>query len=112
MRDLLSMVNYMDSKFPRFFLSAMALYAFTLIWGIINLIAPSIQFGVFLEFVQVSLPVTIIILSPLILFVLYFFDDKMPFLERHETAMRTVIIALVAVSFMTVFIFTYDQFLF
>ena len=102
----------MDNKFPRFFLSALALYAFTFIWGIFNLISPSIQYGVFFEFMQVAVPVTLVILLPLILFLIYFFDEKIPFLERHETAMRTVIIVLVAVSFLTVFSFTYDQFLF
>ncbi|MCX6819482.1 MAG: hypothetical protein NT129_05810, partial [Candidatus Aenigmarchaeota archaeon] len=78
-----------------------------LIYGFLGFIMPVIQFGLFFNYIELALPVTMIILLPLILFLLYFFNH-IQLIERHEFAMRLIIIISVVISAVVVFLFTFD----
>ena len=99
----------MDRKFTNMLFYAMIFYVFIFFWGILNFIVPVIYFNLFFDFIQFALPATMLIILPLILFLLYFFDERFPFIERHETAMRLIIIISVGLSFLTVFLFAFDM---
>ncbi|MCX6819528.1 MAG: hypothetical protein NT129_06050 [Candidatus Aenigmarchaeota archaeon] len=97
----------MDRKYTSSLLYAMIFYVFILIYGFLGFIMPVIQFGLFFNYIELALPVTMIILLPLILFLLYFFKH-IQLIERHEFAMRLIIIISVVISAVVVFLSAFD----
>ena len=87
------------SKFPMYFLGILAIYFAVFLLGLGYFVIPAISFGLFtyITFYFISL----IIFLPLILFLFYIFDERFPFLKRHELILRIVItvFCLIAVAF-------------
>ncbi len=97
----------MVSKITSSLLYAMIFYIFILIYGFLGFIMPVVQFGLFFNYIELALPVTMIILLPLILFLLYFFNNSQ-LIDRHEFAMRLIIIISVVISAVVVFLSAFD----
>jgi len=97
----------MSSKITSSLLYAMIAYIFIFIWGLIGFIVPLISFGLFFYYIELALPITMLILLPLILFLLYFFN-RIQLIDRHEFAMRLIIIVSVIISAVVVFLSAFD----
>jgi len=87
------------SKFPMYFLAILAIYFVVFLLGLGYFVIPAISFGLFTY--AIFYFISMIIFLPLILFLLYLFDEKFPIFKEHELIIRIVItvFSLIAVAF-------------